>query len=179
MSWLGGPLGTEPLNRSLLSYHGSRSARTSCLDAGYLCLKPSVRDCMFPGGGDLSYTCFPVFPQLQSSSERETRWWQPCSWHPGPRWAVGPSSLPLSSFTLKKTEGKEAGEPCCESWRGPPCFSLLGWSLWEGVMWRDGVQRPGKTLARGRQRYSLVHSSLSCSTSRGLWWVREVEAACE
>ena len=31
------------------------------------------------GVTDLSCTCSPVFPQLQSSSEREIRWWQPCS----------------------------------------------------------------------------------------------------
>lgn len=38
--------------------------------------------------------CFSSAPAL----ERETRWWQPWSHQFGPRWAVGPSSLPLGSW---------------------------------------------------------------------------------
>lgn len=65
--------GTEPLNRSFLSYHGLGSFCSHlCLDAGCLCLKPSGRGYMVPDEGDFSCTCSPVFPQLQSSSERRS-----------------------------------------------------------------------------------------------------------
>lgn len=38
------------------------------------------------------------------------------------------------------------------------------------VMWRDGVRdQERKDTSEGRQRYSVLHSGLSCSTSRGLW----------
>lgn len=140
MSWLGGPRAQNRwTDHSFLTMAGSFSLHLF-LDAGCLCLKPSVRGYMVPDGGDFSCTCSPVFPQLQSSSEREIRWWQPCFWHPGPRWAVGPSSLPLSSFTLKKTE---KGSRWALLWK--PMLPPAGLELVERwVMWRDGVQRPGK-----------------------------------
>lgn len=48
------------------------------------------------------------------------------------------------------------------NWRGPPCFSLLGWSLWKGVMWRDGVQRPGEERHERGEGRGIVFCTAVC-----------------
>lgn len=71
MSWLGGALGAEPVNRSLPSFHGSSCSHFR-VDAGHLCLNLLQGAVLFLVGWLVSHLspCFSSAPLLLSEGDQ-------------------------------------------------------------------------------------------------------------
>lgn len=108
------------------------------------------------------------FPQPPPFIERELRWWQPCAWRPGTRWAETPSDPSRNLISVKwEIRGSilaKALEP-----KQMPLFILTAGLDARGESWWWQTETPGcrkQWLEMAResrnQKYSLMHCQDLC-----------------